>query len=81
MRNPSTLAFVLQWHGLQFLGGLAILLLGVVGWVKFEPDPPGVAWQSLPEMLGVWPYVMACIVGSGAAWVAWSKGSRLRGGR
>ncbi len=81
MSSPSTLMFVLRWHGLQFFAGLALLLLGVVGWINFTFDPPGLQWQSLADMLGIWPYGFGCMVGAGVAGHAWFKGSRLRNGQ
>ena len=80
MRTPSTLAFVLRWHGLQFIGGLAVLVLGGLGWASFTPDPPGLAYQSGVDMVGTWPYLIACVIGAGNALRAWSKGSRQRFG-
>jgi hypothetical protein len=74
MKSPSTLAFVLRWHGLEFIGGLVALILGLLGLLNFKPDPPGLAFQSLPDMLGIWPYMLCMAVG------AWRRGSILRNG-
>ncbi|MDE4928826.1 hypothetical protein PQH03_29690 [Ralstonia insidiosa] len=80
MKSPSTLAFVLRWHGLEFIGGLVALILGLLGLLNFKPDPPGLAFQSLPDMLGIWPYMLCMAVGAFMTVRAWRRGSSLRNG-
>ncbi|MGM3413085.1 hypothetical protein KXR69_26200 [Ralstonia holmesii] len=80
MKSPSTLAFVLRWHGLEFIGGIAALILGLLGLLNFKPDPPGQAFQSLPDMLGIWPYMLSMAVGAFMTVRAWRRGSALRNG-
>lgn len=80
MNPPSTLAFVLRWHGLAFVGGIALLILGLLGLLNFKPDPPGLPFQSLPDMLGIWPYMLGMAVGAFMTVRAWRRGSALRNG-
>ena len=80
MKLPSTLAFVLRWRGLEFIGGVVALILGLLGLLTFQPDPPGLASQSLADMLGIWPYVLCMAVGVFLTVRAWRRGSAIRNG-
>ena len=81
MKQPSTLAFVLRIYGLEFVGGLVMLILGLFGLLNFTPDPPELPYEPLVSMLGIWPYEIAIAVGSFYAGRAWRRGSALRNGR
>jgi hypothetical protein len=52
----------------------------LLGLLNFKPDPPGLAFQSLPDMLGIWPYMLCMAVGAFMAVRAWRRGSILRNG-
>lgn len=80
MKNaPSTMMFVLRWHGLQFVLGLA-LTAKVVWAYAHQPAPLDAPYVSLVSMLFPW----ICAVGLlGGVWnmvSAWRKGSKLRSG-
>lgn len=81
MKPPSTLAFVLRFYGLEFVGGLATLILALFGLDNFTPDPPDLPFESLISMLGVWPYLVGIAAGAFFAVYAWRRGSALRNGR
>lgn len=81
MKPTSTLAFVLRFYGFSFVGGLAVLVLSIVGLVSFTPDPPELPYESLVSMLGIWPYVIAMPLATFMAVRAWLRGSALRNGR
>ncbi|AOZ11117.1 hypothetical protein [Cupriavidus malaysiensis] len=80
MNSPSILSFVLRWHFPPFVLGLAMVALAIVGYVDYAQTQTDTAWQSLPQMLGIWPYVGTGIVGALVAASAWRKGAKLRRG-
>lgn len=74
----STLMFVLRWHFMEFVSGLGLLVLGILGYVQYTPGPPDAAYQSLVGMFGPWPYIVCAFVGALLAALAWQKGGKLR---
>ena len=80
MNQMSTLRLVLRLQPLEFLAGVAALILGALGMMTFKPDPPGLAYQSLGDMLGIWPYVLGMAVGTFVAGRAWCRASAFRKG-
>ncbi len=80
MNKMSTLGLVLRWYGLEFGSGMTALILSALGLMNFKPDPPGIAYQSLADMLGIWPYVLGMAVGAFTAGRAWRRASAFRKG-
>ena len=79
-KPPSTLMFVLRWHGLQLLGGLAMLALSAGSLYVYHPDPPGAPYVSLAAQVQPWLGIAGLLFGGWNAISAWRKGSKLRNG-
>lgn len=63
MKTPGTFTFVLRWYGPQFVLGTTVIILSFLGLLNFQPVPPNTATQSVPEMLGIWPYIAGLATG------------------
>lgn len=80
MKAPSTLAFVLRRHFVQFAAGIIFIAAGVIGYAHYSPAPTHADF-SVAFDLGIWPSVASAAIGVFNIWRAWSKGRALREGK
>jgi len=79
MKAPSTLAFVLRWHFVQFIAGIILIVAGVIGFANYAPAPTHADFTVAFD-LGIWPSVVSFVIGVFNVWRALNRPG-FRGGR